>query len=124
MVQSAPIPYVCLNTPVSYSFGAVDPDGNTLAYALVSAQSAEGVVAPYTPGFNADARPGIAMNTATGEVTFTPETQQGSYVVTVQVQQFDGNGNLIGTMVRDMQFVVEYAVQARPPSPTRVPYRT
>ncbi|MBK8339207.1 MAG: hypothetical protein IPK99_04020 [Flavobacteriales bacterium] len=116
VVQSAPIPYVCLNTPVSYSFGAVDPDGNTLAYALVSAQSAEGVVAPYTPGFNASAPiPGIAMNTATGEVTFTP-TQQGSYVVTVQVQQFDGNGNLIGTMVRDMQFVV-VPCAGTPPDP-------
>ena len=106
VIQSAPIPYVCLGTPVSYSFGALDADGDALSYALTGARAATGNEIPYAAGFSATAPiAGIQLNEATGEVTFTPD-MQGSYVVAVRVEQRDGNGVLIGSVVRDMQFIV------------------
>lgn len=116
VLQSAPIPYVCLNTPVSYSFGAIDPNGDSLTYVLVPAQSAAGTPIPYVPGSSATSPvPGITMNSSTGLVSFTP-TQVGSFVVVVAVQSRDANGVLIGTTVRDMQFVV-VPCAGTPPDP-------
>ncbi|MCB0783028.1 MAG: hypothetical protein KDC02_02145, partial [Flavobacteriales bacterium] len=48
-----PIPYVCLGTTVSYSYGGFDVDGDSLSYQLISAMEAGGnplaYVFPYTP---------------------------------------------------------------------------
>ncbi|MBK6540585.1 MAG: gliding motility-associated C-terminal domain-containing protein [Flavobacteriales bacterium] len=116
VLQSAPIPYVCLNTPVSYSFGAIDPDGDALTYAFLGAQSGAGVAILYNAGFSANSPvSGITLNSSTGEVNFTP-TQVGSFVVVVAVQSRNGNGVLIGTTVRDMQFVV-VPCAGTPPDP-------
>ena len=116
VLQSAPIPYVCLNTPVSYSFGAIDPDGDALTYVFVDALNGAGTPIPYNAGFSANSPvPGITMNSSTGEVNFTP-TQVGSFVVVVAVESRDGNGVLIGTTVRDMQFVV-VPCAGTPPDP-------
>ncbi|MCB9194476.1 MAG: gliding motility-associated C-terminal domain-containing protein [Flavobacteriales bacterium] len=114
---NAPIPYVCLDYPVVYSYGAVDPDGDSLSYSFISAMGPGGTPlgynAPYTPN---EPIPGISLDPVTGLVTFTPTAIQGNYVVVVQVDEYDDNGNIIGTVIRDMQFVV-ISCTNNPPDP-------
>ncbi|MCB0784689.1 MAG: hypothetical protein KDC02_10830, partial [Flavobacteriales bacterium] len=45
-----------------------------------------------------------SLDPQTGLLSFTP-TQPGNWVVVVQVNEYDTLGNLIGTVMRDMQFV-------------------
>lgn len=101
-----PIPYVCVNQLVNYSFGTFDPDGDSLNYSIISAMESGGGPLPYSAGYSAaQPIPGLSINQFTGLVSFTPTTQ-GSFVIVVQVEQFDNQGNLIATVMRDIQFVV------------------
>ncbi|MBX2979746.1 MAG: gliding motility-associated C-terminal domain-containing protein [Flavobacteriales bacterium] len=102
------IPFVCLGEPVLYNPGVTDPDGNTLSFALVSAQFGAPNPFPvtYEPGYSGAAPiPGITMDPLTGQMDFTP-TIIGNYAVAYQVSTFDPIGNLIGTVIRDLMFVV------------------
>lgn len=99
------IPYVCLGYPVSYSYGAVDPEADSLSYALIGARMINGspipYVAPFTP---AGPITGLTLDPVTGLLNFTLY-QAGNWVVVVQVTEYDDNGNVIGSIMRDMQFV-------------------
>jgi hypothetical protein len=116
---NAPIPYVCLNQPVVYSYGVYDPDGDSLSYALISAMTTGGVpipyVFPYT--FLEPIQAGLTFDPFTGLLQFTPNAI-GNYVVVMEVTQYDDDGNVIGTTLRDMQFVV-IACTNQAPRPNR-----
>jgi hypothetical protein len=102
------IPYVCLNQPVYYNFGVNEPDGDVFTYSLINARFFGGTVQDvnYQPGFSGGTPvPGITLDPVTGQIVFTP-TISGNYVVVVEVEEFDSNGNLIGTVMRDVMFVV------------------
>ncbi len=102
------LPYVCVNQPVYYNFGVNEPDGNALAYSLVSGQLFAGTAQNlnYMPGFTGGVPvPGITVDPITGQISFTP-TVSGNYVVVMQVEEYDNNGNLIGVVMRDIVFVV------------------
>jgi gliding motility-associated-like protein len=104
--NSQPIPYVCVNQPVSYDYGIIETDGDSLHFSLVNALDG-GTALDYNPGYTAsDPIPGIFLDPNTGLLTFTP-TMLGNFVVVVMVEEFDANGNLMGTVMRDIQFVVE-----------------
>jgi PKD repeat protein/dTDP-4-dehydrorhamnose 3,5-epimerase-like enzyme len=99
------IPYVCLGYPVSFSYGAVDPEADSLSYALIGARMAGGAAIPYVVPFSgANPIPGIVLNPATGLITFTLNTA-GNWVVVVRVTSYNSAGQVIGTVMRDMQFV-------------------
>jgi gliding motility-associated-like protein len=101
-----PIPFVCVNQPVSYNYGVYDPDGDSLVYMLISGRRTATLPLTYGTGYTPSAPiPGITLDPNTGEVNFTP-TITGNFIVVVRVAQFDANGNLIGTVMRDMQFTV------------------
>ncbi|MBL7883713.1 MAG: gliding motility-associated C-terminal domain-containing protein [Bacteroidia bacterium] len=102
-----PIPYVCINQQVNYSYGVVETDGDSLYYTLVSALSASGAPLGYNGGYSPTSPiPGIVLDPTTGLLTFTP-TMLGNFVVVVLVQEYDSNGNLLGTVMRDIQFIVQ-----------------
>lgn len=103
---SAPIPYVCLNQPVIYSYGVYDPNGDSLSYALSPALDLGGVPIGYVFPYSANEPiTGLTLDPLTGLLTFTPNAV-GNFVVVVVVTQYDEDGNVIGTVMRDMQFVV------------------
>ncbi|MCB0815865.1 MAG: hypothetical protein KDB87_22195, partial [Flavobacteriales bacterium] len=78
------IPYVCLGYPITYSFGAWDPEGDSLSYTLINAMGLNGQNIPYVSPYTAtEPIPGLTLNPATGEVNFTLNTQ-GNWVVVVQ----------------------------------------
>ncbi|HRH36744.1 MAG TPA: SprB repeat-containing protein, partial [Flavobacteriales bacterium] len=109
------IPYVCMGYPITYSFGAYDPEGDSLSYTLINAMGLNGGNIPYVnPNTASQPIPGITLNPVTGEVNFTLNTQ-GNWVVVVQVNHYV-NGVLVGTIMRDMQFVA-YPCANDPPDP-------
>ncbi len=102
-----PVPYFCNGQPITYDFGIAEPDGNTLQFSFVNALDQNGVNIPYNAGYSANAPiQGITIDPNTGQVSFTP-TMVGNYVVTVMIQEFDANGNLVGTLIHDTQFVIQ-----------------
>lgn len=108
---SQPIPYVCANQQVVYNYGVVEIDGDSLHYSLINAMDAGNFGGftnlAYNGGYSATSPiPGIAIDSVTGVLTFTP-TSIGNFVVVVQVDEYDHNGNLIGSVMRDIQFVVQ-----------------
>lgn len=120
-----PIPYVCINQTVNYNYGVVENDGDSLVYSLVSARSSNTswVVSnmTYNTGYSAAAPiTGVTINSGTGELNFTPTTPLGNYIVVAQVQEYNGAGQLVGTVQRDIQFVVMNCANQIPQNPTAI----
>ncbi|HMC96139.1 MAG TPA: hypothetical protein VKG92_00655, partial [Flavobacteriales bacterium] len=110
------IPFVCMGYPITYSFGAFDPEGDSLSYTLINAMGINGAALNYiNPNTGAVPIPGLTLDPATGEVNFILNVQ-GNWVVVVQVNHYV-NGVLVGTVMRDMQFVA-YPCTNEPPDPT------
>lgn len=104
----AGVPHFCVLNAVSYSPGVTDPDGSTMAFSLVSARygSPAPVAVSYNGGYSGSAPfPGITIHPTTGQINFYP-TISGNYVVVVQVTTYTPGGILIGTVMRDLMFVV------------------
>ena len=118
IITASPIPYNCLNQPVVYNFGVYEPDGDSLVYSLVNALDDPGVPVPYQGGYSgASPINGININPNTGEITFTP-TIQGNFVVVVLIQEYDSNGNLVGSVMQDFQFEIITCTNISPSAPT------
>lgn len=110
------IPYICLGYPISYSYGAVDPEGDSLSYSLIGARMIDGLPIPYVaPYSGAQPITGLTLDPLTGLVEFTLNLA-GNWVVVVLVTEYDDQGNVIGTVMRDMQFVA-YPCTNVPPDP-------
>ncbi|HRO39991.1 MAG TPA: PKD domain-containing protein [Flavobacteriales bacterium] len=110
------IPFVCAGYPISYSYGAFDAQGDSLAYTFISAMNTGGVNLPYvSPHTGQQPIPGITLDPASGQVTFTLN-QVGNWVVVVRVDQYNANGAWIGAIMRDMQFIA-YPCSNVPPDP-------
>lgn len=111
------IPYICLGYPISYSYGAADVEGDSLSYSLIDARMANGVNIPYVaPYSGAQPITGLTLDPITGLVQFTLN-QAGNWVVVVLVTIYDDQGNVIGSVMRDMQFIA-YPCANVPPDPT------
>jgi gliding motility-associated-like protein len=118
VITSQPIPYVCVNQVTSFNMGAVDPDGNTLVYSFIPAMTSATTSISYNGGYSGTAPiPGAVINSSTGQVSFTATTV-GNYIFAVLVEEFDANGNLVGSIIQDFQFeVINCANQATPQNP-------
>ena len=103
---SQPLPYLCVNQAICYNFGVVEADGDSLYYSLVNAMETGASDLLYNTGYTAIAPiPGITINPNTGQISFTPTTV-GNFVVVVEIAEYTPAGLLIGTVMRDIQFVV------------------
>lgn len=105
-----PVPYVCAGQPVSYSNNSVEPDGDVLVYTLIQPLHDAAGTVPYNAGFSAtnplNTSTGFTFNTTTGQMTFTPTAGQNQVaVVSMRVDEYR-NGVLIGSTMRDIQFIV------------------
>lgn len=115
---------ICANQPLVFDHAATDQDGHTLRYSLCTPSTGASsldpapsppaappyVNVPFSAGLSATnpmpANPALSIDPNTGLLTGTP-TQIGQYVVGVCVSEFDANGNLLSTTLRDFQFNVE-----------------
>lgn len=103
--SNAPIAFVCIGQNFSYNHGVLDPDGDSLAYSLITPKtSATGTVNFIPP---ASVNTPIASSTpftihpVTGDLNFTPSQNQIG-IMAILVREFR-NGVQIGSCIRDMQ---------------------
>lgn len=105
---NAPTPVVCVNQPVVYNHGVIDPDGDSLVFSLTPCLEAAFNNVNYAPGFSGGnpltATPSVSIDPQTGDMNFTPTALQIG-VLCVLVEEYR-NGSKIGEVVRDMQFNV------------------
>ena len=109
-----PTPYICVNQPFCYNNGAIDPDGDSLVYSLVTPMTVGGTV-----NYN-----GIysAANPVTGTTTFDPATGDLCILATaidvtilaMKVSEYR-NGLLIGSVIRDIQVIILNNCATTPP---------
>ena len=100
-----PIPYVLVNQAVNYNYGVVENDGDSLTYELITARETAGNLA-YNTGYSPTVPiPGITIDASTGQLNFTP-TITGNFIIVVRVTEYNGAGQIISTVQRDIQFVV------------------
>lgn len=115
-----PIPYICVNTPFTYNMGAFDINSDSLSYSIIQTRTIQNlggnncaqtpIDMPFSSSiYNLINNPLSTNNTftidaVTGQINFTPNTQQIA-VVSVLVREWR-NGVLIGSVLRDLQIVV------------------
>lgn len=106
-----PIPYICAGQPFNYNDGVVDANGNTLVYSLANPRSTSTTNVPYSgsfsPTYPISTTPANSFNfsTTNGQMSFTPSGNQIG-IVTVKVTELNAAGQVIGTVIRDMQLIV------------------
>ena len=111
-----PTPYICVNQSFCYNNGAIDPDGDSLVYSLVTPlNSAAGGTVTYIAPFS-------AFNPISGTTTFDSltgdlcmlATQVQVSVVAMKVSEYR-NGVFIGSVIRDIQIIVLDNCSSIPP---------
>mgnify|MGYP003951230133 CR=1 FL=1 len=101
-----PIPYYILGQQVTYNLGVYDPDGDLLAFSFVGVLNNSGSYCAYQPGYSAnDPLLGITIDSQSGDISFTPSLQ-GFFVVGVLIEEFNSNGDLVGSVVQDFQIII------------------
>ena len=106
--NNASVPFVCVDEPVTHDAAATDADGHRLRYRLIDARFAAPSPTPVNyivPYFGAEPFTGMAIDSLTGQITFTP-TVQGRIVTVVQVDEYRTTGEYIGSVMHDFPFVV------------------
>ncbi|PSR03859.1 MAG: hypothetical protein BRD50_05050, partial [Bacteroidetes bacterium SW_11_45_7] len=117
LFSTTPIPYLCTGSQFSYNHGTVDTDGDSLSYSLIYPLDGSGSPIPYVSPYShtyplATQSGNFSFDNNTGEMSFTPTTAQTS-VVTVKVDEYR-NGQLIGSIKRDMQFQIVNCANNQP----------
>lgn len=114
------VPYTCVDQPFLYDVGAVSGSAVSRSFHLIDARFFDGnapISIDYVdPNTGLEPIEGMVIDTANGQVSFTP-TSIGNFIAVVQVNDYDANGVWIGSVMRDLQFVV-FACNSNPPSPT------
>lgn len=121
-VNSIPIPYVCINSPYVHNGSGTDPDGDSLVYETIYPVHKAGcninattniLIQPTYNILNTGGNPlscanSYNLNTTNGVFAFTPN-QLGQFVISQRISEYR-NGQLIGSVMRDMQVVVDNCV--------------
>ncbi|MBL4657326.1 MAG: hypothetical protein JKX73_04945, partial [Flavobacteriales bacterium] len=108
---NTPVPFMCVGATFCFNNGAVDPDGDSLVYTLVTPTTgpAANDTVVYDPGFGPTnpitSSPLMAFNPITGDICFTPTTLGEVSVMQVRVEEWR-NGVQIGYIDRDIQLRV------------------
>lgn len=117
---TVPTPFFCIHIPQEYNQGAVDPNtGDSLVYELVTGlDGPTGGTVSYRGSYSAAAPMATAtgsftFSAATGQMTFKPNLAQISLVV-CKVSEYRG-GVLVGTSMREMNFIVLASCANRSP---------
>lgn len=100
-----PIAFICVGQINHLNAGATDADGDSLSYSFIAPRSDGNTTLPYEVGYSiADpivAQQPVTINPLTGDITMYP-SQADVAIVTVMVTEWR-NGQVIGTIMRDMQ---------------------
>ena len=102
--SNPPVSYFCIGQPFHYNHGAIDDDGDSLVYSFIPPRSSSTANVVFLPGYS-PANPVTSSPPVTlekdGEITVNPTSLEVG-VMTMLVREFR-NGQLIGSVVRDME---------------------
>lgn len=106
-MTSQPIPYVCASQAYLQDFlGAFEPDGDSIVFQFISGMEVGGIPLVYGAGYSgAVPIPGITIDPQTGVVDIVPGTT-GNFIITIAIVEYDANGNIMSSVMRDFQLVV------------------
>jgi len=100
-----PLPYFCAGQPVTYNLGLYDPDGDSLSFSFITPMTASNSFVTYEPGYSAISPiNGISLNPFNGDLNVTPNII-GNFVIAILVEEYNGNGDLVGSIIYD--FTIE-----------------
>tara|TARA_B100000902_G_scaffold392929_1_gene446197 strand:+ start:39777 stop:44912 length:5136 start_codon:yes stop_codon:yes gene_type:complete len=97
-----PVPYICANTPYCYNNGAIDTDGDSLVYSLITPLTNTGTIV-YNGIYSLNSPVGgpTSFSSMSGNLCMNPPAPVTS-VVAIKVSEYR-NGVLIGSIIRDIQ---------------------
>lgn len=100
-----PIPYLCVGQTVAYNLGIYDSDGDSLSFSFISPMTSSNGFVSYEPGYSANSPiNGISLNNFNGDIILTPNIV-GNFVIAILVEEYNSNGNLVGSIIYD--FTIE-----------------
>ncbi len=107
--SNIPIAFVCVGQPFNYNHGVLDADGDSLKYELIapktSATSNVSFISPASVTTPIASSTPFTLNSVTGDFNFTPSQIQIG-VMAIRVKEYR-NGQLIGSVIRDMQIYTQ-----------------
>ncbi|HEY4800168.1 MAG TPA: hypothetical protein VII99_13895, partial [Bacteroidia bacterium] len=97
--------FIYVNQPYCYNNGAVDIDGDSLVYTMITPMTGPGATVTYITPHSATqpviSNPPVTFNSATGDVCMTPTAIEVT-VMAVRVDEYR-YGTKIGSVIRDIQ---------------------
>jgi gliding motility-associated-like protein len=125
VVTQKPVFYGCVNEEINFSNIAIDDEGHNIRYFLVNPLYIDNPppspplsTIPYLPlniPFSGSYNyldpwdvtgAGFNLNPSIGQLSFTP-TNIGNFIFSIVLLEIDTNGGVLGTTMRDYQFVIE-----------------
>lgn len=101
-----PAPFVYTGATVCYNNGAVDLDGDSLVYTMITPMTGPSSQVTYNFPFTntqpLSSSPAVTINPATGDICMTPTVGSEVTVLAILVEEYR-YGTLIGSVVRDIQ---------------------
>ncbi|MBL4658553.1 MAG: hypothetical protein JKX73_11170 [Flavobacteriales bacterium] len=115
--SSLGVPYLCDSVTTNFNFGAFDIDGDSLVFSMINPLSASGnpiaYAVPYSVVDPIVTTDSVLFDTTNGQMSFTPFGLQVC-IVTVLVQEYRA-GVLIGSVMRDIQILIQNCATNQPP---------
>lgn len=116
LLLNPPIEYGNVGQIFTHNPNAYDPDGDSLSYSISSPLQASGIpVSGYSPPNLIAPGPNnqISINQRTGELVWNAPQVAGIYNIVILIKEYR-NGILIGTVIRDLQIVIDATVNKPP----------
>ncbi len=116
-LEYPPIDVACIGLTYEHSPGAVDPDGDSLVFSLISCKGQGGLdipgfVFPHLTPFCTFGT--LTINPNNGLITWDYPICQGEFNLAILIEEYR-NGYLIGSLIRDMQILVASPCPNNPP---------
>lgn len=103
--SNLPVAFICLGQNFTYNHGVLDADNDSLSYTLIapktSASTSVSYISPASATNPIKSSTPFTFNSITGDINLTPNAIQIG-VMAVLVREYR-NGQLIGSVIRDMQ---------------------
>ena len=108
-----PVAFLCINQSSTYNHGVIDPDGDSLEYSFINPRTYNTSTftvnnVSFKAGYSATSpltsSPAVTIDSYNGDITMFPTVNGEIGVTAILVREFR-NGVLIGSVVRDMQFL-------------------
>ncbi|MEO8088012.1 MAG: hypothetical protein ABI763_14405, partial [Bacteroidota bacterium] len=102
---NAPFILATINKDLFFNNGLTDADGDSLVYSLIPARMAANTPVIYNPGYSSlqplSSNPPVSIDAETGDIFIHPTALEVSVIV-FEIQEYR-NGNIIGSVMRDIQ---------------------